>query len=143
MLCSPVGTALPSADHVAGVRATTGRVDRRRAKQKASSLSMRLLAVTERNDRSEIAVYRGLAASGMTVDLLCRPDAVGQDPLRAGGVTVNHAIFRNRLDLPAIRKLRTVLHDRRPDLIYATLNAPLSAALIAARRFPRRSGARR
>lgn len=95
---------------------------------------MHLLAVTATNDRSEVELYRALVRRGHRVDLICAPRWNGEAPLAEGGVNVLKLNVRHRLDFAAVRRLRAVLRERRPDIIYAPRNSTLAAALLATHR---------
>ena len=92
---------------------------------------MRILIFNPFNDRSEVAMYLGLARAGADVELVCDPTAKEKEPLRQGGVTVTELPVKHRLDLTAIRRLRRILKARTPDVIYTTLNSCISVALFA------------
>jgi glycosyltransferase involved in cell wall biosynthesis len=95
---------------------------------------MHLLAVTATNDRSEVELYRALAARGHRVDVICAPRWQGARQFDGSGVTVTRLDVRHRLDLRAARRLRVIIDALHPDIIYAPRNSTLSAALLATKR---------
>jgi glycosyltransferase involved in cell wall biosynthesis len=94
---------------------------------------MRILAVTATNDRSEVELYRRMAARGHAVRVLHSPDWQGNPALAAGGVATAVLHVRNRLDLAAAGRIRRQVLTDRPHVLYAPTNRTLSAALMATR----------
>ncbi len=92
---------------------------------------MRALIVTTYNDRSEIALYKGLADAGIGVEVICSPGARDIESLRNHGVHVEEMRIRHRLDLPAVRRLRHRLAAERYEIVYAPRNSTLSVSLLA------------
>lgn len=94
---------------------------------------MRVLAVTAGCDRSEKAVFEGVARAGIRIDMMCDPSTPYQDALQKTGIQVRHRIVRHRLDFRAIRAIRERLIAKRYDLVYAPRNHCLSVSLLSAR----------
>lgn len=94
-------------------------------------IRMFLLIVTTKSDKAEKALYKGLARSGIRIDLICQPDDPDIPELIGAGIDVSTLSIRHRLDLKAIRFIRDKLNSRRFDIIYAPRNNCLSASLIA------------
>ena len=105
---------------------------------------MHLLAITATNDRSECEIYRTLALRGHRIHLICDPQWQAKQEslpteesatarLTAAGVTVTPLRIKHRLDLKAVKKVRTLIKDTEPDVIYAPKNSTLSTALLATR----------
>jgi len=92
---------------------------------------MSLLVVTTTFDKPERALYIGLARSGISLDLICQPDAPGQSELLENGIRISNLKIRHRLDWEAIRFIRNHLRSRMFRIIYAPRNDCLSASLIA------------
>jgi glycosyltransferase involved in cell wall biosynthesis len=80
---------------------------------------MRLLVVTTFSDRSETAVYAGLARRGHEIAMLCHQGAAQQESLRAAGIHVETYAMGHHLDVDAWRRIRHLLADRRPEVLYA------------------------
>lgn len=97
---------------------------------------MRLLVVTSLIDRSEAALYAGLAANGIEVELVCDPRATRRELAVNAGIPVSELNVRHRLDFAAARTIRERLQQRHFDVIYAPFNRGLSVALMAARGHP-------
>lgn len=98
---------------------------------------MRLLVVTTSVDRSEAAVWIGLAAlPGWQVDVMCDPHAAHRQALVDAGLDTANLTIRHRLDLRAVRAVRRRLDNTRYDVFYAPSNKSLSVSLLAAGRRP-------
>ena len=93
---------------------------------------MRALIVTTYNDRSEVALYKGLADAGIGVEIICSPGAREIESLRRHGLPVDEMNIRHRLDLGAAVRLRRRIRAERYDVIYAVRNSTLSVSLLAA-----------
>ncbi len=96
-------------------------------------LAMRVLIVTNFIDRSERAVYQALPGAGHAAEVICTAQARGQKELAAAGVDVTNLTVRHRLDLPAMRQVRSRIRAFEPEVIYAPGNKTLSVTLMAAR----------
>jgi len=94
---------------------------------------LRLSVITSFIDRSEAALYGGLRKAGIELAVICDPKAPAGQSLAEQGISVSHMTFRHRLDLRAVRDLRTRLLRERPDILYAPKNSCLSVSLMAAR----------
>lgn len=64
---------------------------------------------------------------------MCSPAWKSGEALVDGGVAVTELSIRNRLDLRAAHRLRTLMLARRPHIVYAPLNNTLGVSLIATR----------
>lgn len=94
---------------------------------------MRVLAVTAGCDRSEKAIFQGMARAGVALDMVCDPSTPYQGAFGRAGIRVRHQIVRHRLDHKAIWAIRKRLCAHRYDLVYAPRNHSLSVSLLAAR----------
>ena len=65
--------------------------------------SMRLQVVTFTCDRSETAIYQGLARAGIEIDIICSPRAPARAALEESGLRLSFLDVRHRLDLRAAR----------------------------------------
>jgi len=54
-------------------------------------------------------MYLGLVKAGVTLELACDPSAPEKQVLKEGGVLISELPVRSRLDMKAIRRLRTIL----------------------------------
>lgn len=97
---------------------------------------MRVLAVTESNDRPEVELYRRLAAAGHAVFVAHRPDWPAGDHFADTAVVALPLAVRHRLDFGAARALASLIRTHTPDVVYATTNRTLAVALAATRRLP-------
>jgi glycosyltransferase involved in cell wall biosynthesis len=97
---------------------------------------VRLLAIVDQSDRSESALFQRLARSGYEVDLFCNPLDQRQDEMRQGGIRVQTLKVRHRFDLHAAGVVRRKLLAGNHDILYATSNRGLAAAVIASRGLP-------
>lgn len=98
---------------------------------------VKVLIVTTGNDRSEIALYRGLKDRGVELEVLCVPGAGGQEALVAHGIPVRCEKIRHRLDLVAVRRVRRRIDEGGFDIVHAPRNHTLAVALLAVLRRPR------
>lgn len=95
---------------------------------------MRVLVATQSFDRAEKAIYLGLTRLGHQVDLACLPHAKGQASLQEAGIPVHHLTVRHRMDHRGSRSMREMISQLGSDLVYASSNVTLAAALRATRR---------
>lgn len=91
---------------------------------------MRILIIGAAVDRSEARLFAGLAGQGFDIKLWTSPNA-DLESLRALGLDPQPIEIRHRLQRDAIAFFREKVRTDPPDLIYASLNAPLSVALQA------------
>ena len=89
--------------------------------------------VSDYPDLPEAHIYAELPRLGVKLTLFhsAKADPATIDPARAAGADCVALEFRNRLDFAASAALRRELQRRPCDLIYATVNKPLAAALRA------------
>ena len=80
-----------------------------------------------------MAIWQGLVGTGVQVDMVCHPEAPEQDALAGAGVGLTPLVCRHRLDTRAVHRLRAILHERRPDIVYSPRNKTLSVSLLASR----------
>ncbi len=92
---------------------------------------MHLLIVAADFDRSEQALFRGLADKGIDITLVCRPDAARCPELKDSPIRILPMTVRHRVDLSSIRFLRQLLREHPVDIIYAVINKTLSVSLLA------------
>lgn len=92
---------------------------------------MNILVINPFNDRSEVALYLGLAEAGIKMEVTCDRTARECKTLMDAGITVSEMPIRHRLDLTAACRLRKKLRQSDYDIIYTTLNKCLSVALLA------------
>jgi glycosyltransferase involved in cell wall biosynthesis len=94
---------------------------------------MRVLVATKSFDRSEQAIYLGLSRLGHEINVACFPNAPRQSALIEAGIGVHQLQIRHRMDLRASRSLRDLIDRLDTDLVYASSNVSLAAALRATR----------
>lgn len=94
---------------------------------------MRILAIYEIGDRTEINLLVGMRQHGVEVHAICHPDCFNHDLLRDAGVPVTSMAIRNRLDFKAAWRLRKILKQGDFDGIYAPNSRGLAASLFASR----------
>lgn len=99
--------------------------------------SLRILIVSNINDRSEIALLAGLAERGHSLTLVCNPKSRDLTKLRQLGVEVLFKKITHRLELSSIFFLRKLLKRGGFDLVYASMNRGLSAINLAGIGLPR------
>jgi len=97
---------------------------------------MHLMVVTDRSDRSEVRIYRSFVKEGIRVSMICSPTEPHAARLAEGGVNVIKMQIKHRLDFGAVQKVRSILGDLQPELIYAPRNGSLSVSLLASYRLP-------
>ena len=96
----------------------------------------RLLVVATSIDRSHLALFEGLRAAGVAVELIFDPDSPRREAILHSFPEAGFLRIRNRLDLGAARNLRRRIVQHPPDILYAPDNRPLSIALMATRGLP-------
>jgi glycosyltransferase involved in cell wall biosynthesis len=84
-------------------------------------------------DRSDAAVYAGLADRGLRMRILAAPAHAARADLAEHGITVEPFPIRHRFDLRAAARLRRRLYACPPAVVYAPRNAALSVSLMATR----------
>jgi len=92
---------------------------------------MRILVVTGTNDRSEIALYRGLAQAGIALQIACEPDESNTRELVTANIPVRPLHIRHKLDIGAVRKLRRWLVNEGFDGFYAVSGKALAVSMLA------------
>ena len=78
---------------------------------------MNLLVINPFNDRSEVAIYLGLASAGIKIEVTCDRTAKERKTLLDAGIAVTEMPIRHRLDLTAIWNLRKKLKYTNYDVI--------------------------
>ncbi|HSG65054.1 MAG TPA: glycosyltransferase [Gammaproteobacteria bacterium] len=91
------------------------------------------LCVTAHPDRPEAETFIGLTERGFDLRVLCEPAAQNYARLEASGVDVRPFTISRRLDLAAIRTLRSQLESMRPDILHLFNNRAVLNGLQAAR----------
>lgn len=94
---------------------------------------LRVLAITTGCDRSEKAIYEGLAGAGIHLDMLATPNTPHQQALSVAGVRIFSQEIHHRLDFRAVRRVRSLIQNNRYDIVYAPNNKSLSVGLLASR----------
>ncbi len=94
---------------------------------------MRLLITVDISDRSETQIILRLPGEGIDVELICPPDSPSLEAFRSAGIPVTEVVFRNRVDIKAIRRARSVLKTGRFDVVHSFRNRDLSCMLLASR----------
>ena len=94
---------------------------------------MHVLLTTTLSDRSELALIKGLHASGVDVHLMCDPEEPARDQLQQDGIGITPYPFHGRFNPRAVRAIRARLVDGRFDILHAFRNHPLSCAMLAVR----------
>jgi len=97
---------------------------------------MRLLITVDISDRSETQIIRRLPEEGIDVELICPAHSPSIEAFRATGIPVTEMVFRNRIDLKAVRRAREVLKAGRFDIVHSFRNRDLSCMLMASRGIP-------
>ncbi|MBL7115628.1 MAG: glycosyltransferase [Kiritimatiellae bacterium] len=92
---------------------------------------MHVLIVAADFDRSEQALFLGLANKGIDVTLVCRPDAARLQEFKDTPIRILPRAVRHRVDLGSIRFLRKLLQDHSVNIVYAVINKTLSVSLLA------------
>lgn len=95
---------------------------------------MKVLFLSAQTDRSEDALFRGLAGKGIDLEVVYDPGAPEPERFRAAGITSEGITFKNRLDFSAVRFLEKKIREGRFDIIHSLTNRALSCALLATRR---------
>lgn len=89
---------------------------------------MRILVICKGLDRPESFILKGLHDCGESVTVLTSEENSHSAMLRGAGVDVRSFKLSSRLDLRGALRLRRLVKQSRPDVIYALSNAGLSAA---------------
>lgn len=92
---------------------------------------MKILVVTGINDRSEIALYRGMVQSGVDLEIACEPIQHNVQELEASGITILPLHIRHKLDIVAIKQIRKRLMNGGFDAFYALSGKALVVSMIA------------
>jgi len=91
-----------------------------------------VLFVTSFLDLSEHALLMGLLKTHINTNMICHPDYNHQAELKKAGMTLYPHRIQHRLDLKAIKFIRTQLKRKNYKVIYAMRNNALAASLFAA-----------
>ena len=92
---------------------------------------MKILVINCVSDRSEVALYKGLAARGVNLTLIADPrEKKEQELLAAGLAGYSEFEIRNRLDTSAIRYIKKILAEGF-DLVYAPTSRGVSTGILA------------
>ena len=92
---------------------------------------MKVLLVAGVGERPEAHLFPALSTRGIHVDLLCDTFSPYFDPLKEIGFPMTHLKLKARIDLHAIRIIRTFLAKGDYDIIHAFNGRALSNAMIA------------
>jgi len=92
---------------------------------------MRVLLVAGVGERPEAHLFPALSACGIHVDLLCDTFSPYFDPLKEIGFPMAHLKMKARIDLDAIRYIRSFLTKGHYNIIHAFNGRALSNAMIA------------
>jgi glycosyltransferase involved in cell wall biosynthesis len=98
---------------------------------------MRIFQILEFNQFNTGSVHQmfqaavGLRERGHDVTIVSRPDSVMQDKSEAGGVTFVGLPMRSGFDLVSVRKLRSLLRQREPEVIHVHKGVAHALALAA------------
>lgn len=97
---------------------------------------MKVAHVFGKIDPGERHALLGIKATGISLLVVCSPDADFQDDLRAAGIAVHHIPFRSRRDRQAIRRLRELVMAERADVVHCYIKRALSNAIPAVKDLP-------
>lgn len=99
---------------------------------------MRVLAIAARIDRPEATLFRAVKESGAELDIVYDATDPSAEALRQCGIPIDHLLFRSRLDVAGIGKLRRKLKGGAFDIVHSFTNRALSNALFASIGLPPR-----
>lgn len=94
---------------------------------------MKVLIITEKSDRSEVAIFKGLIEAGIELHVISGLDSVELSTLKVNGMRASELHIRHRLDFRSIKMIKVYLQAHPVDIIYAPTNKALSCALLATR----------
>ncbi len=97
---------------------------------------MRVLAVTTHSDRPEAETFIGLTKYGVDLEVMCSPEALFYNHLKASGVRVTDLKINSRIDLTAIRAIRSNLKNRAFHVVHGFDNKTVATAVLAASGLP-------
>ncbi len=97
---------------------------------------MRVLAITTHSDRPEAETFIGLTKYGVDLEVMCASDSRFYGHLKDSGVMVTELEVSRRIDIPAIRAIRSRLKDRDFDIIHGFNNKTIANAVLAATGLP-------
>jgi glycosyltransferase involved in cell wall biosynthesis len=97
---------------------------------------MRVLVVTTHSDRPEAETFIGLTKYGVELEVMCSPASLFYDHLKDSGVMVTDLEVKGRIDLPAIRAIRTRLKDRDFNIIHGFNNRTVANSVLASTGLP-------
>lgn len=89
---------------------------------------MKILVVCKALDRPESFILKGLQDLGESVTVLTSQENAHSAMLRGAGVHVQTFVLSSRLDLRGMLRLRRIVLESKPDVLYALSNAGLAAA---------------
>lgn len=92
---------------------------------------MKVLLVAEQNDRSEIAMFKAIAQSGIEIDVICDEESHLCDEIRPHAASLTTHRLSSRLNFRAIRIIREKLSTKPYDIVHALTNRALSTSLLA------------
>ncbi len=96
----------------------------------------RILFVCNSMDRSELAIAIGIRELGYDIKVAIDQNCEPIEKIKASGLPIESFSVRHRMDLKAVKLLRSRLEADTPDVIYAPTNRTLSVSLIAAKKLP-------
>ena len=101
-----------------------------------SKTKPRILFFGNTMDRSEVAIAKGIINRGYEFKIFIDPNCTRINEIRKSGLPLEYFTAKSRLDFKATKKLRKILKETKPDIIYAPTNKTLATALRASKKLP-------
>ena len=98
-----------------------------------------ILYLTDRSDRGESAMIRGIHDRGLRVKVFGRPDSPYVQALQDHGVDVTGVSWKRKLDPALLRLIRATIEERGVDVVHA-LNSRTTLHMVLATRPLHRAG---
>ena len=92
---------------------------------------MKALHVYDTIDRPEAEIVRGLSERGVDVSVFCKPDALNKPLVEGYAKEVLPLTCSSKLDMNAVRTLRSYLRQQPVDIIHAFTGRTVAVSLIA------------
>lgn len=93
---------------------------------------MKLLIIAQKLDRPETEIIRALSGPDLMIHCMADPSCRNFQSLKSSEVKCTPLTLKNRMDLPAIKAIRSTIKEFGPELVQCLRNNyPLSNALLA------------